>query len=120
MRKTRNPIISIYFKNLDYDGEEQTSFKDSEVDPNDLRSSEKELVEIGSTSGTFHGIAIYDLRKDTKLQAGLAIGTTLFVCIALAYGALLFSQEANNLVIVPIEQMIKKIHRITLNPLVAA
>jgi hypothetical protein len=42
------------------------------------------------------------------------------VCFVLATGALLFSKEANDLVIIPIEQMIKKVNRIAANPLLAA
>jgi hypothetical protein len=60
------------------------------------------------------------LRVSTKLEAGLGIGTTIFVCFILATGALLFTKEANNLVINPIEQMIKKVNRIAANPLLAA
>ena len=74
------------------------------------------------TEEGFHieGIAIYDLRKNGKLIASLSIGATIFVCIVLASGALLFSSEANRLVIEPIEQMIEKVNRITANPLEAA
>lgn len=89
-----------------------------------MRSSEKEIVKVEGynslTREEFQGIATYDLRPNTRLQAGLGIGTTLFVCIVLASGALLFSNEANTLVIVPIEQMIGKVNRITANPLEAA
>lgn len=48
-------------------------------------------------------MAIYDTRKANKFQSGLSIGTTLFVCIVLASGALLFSNTATTLVISPIE-----------------
>ena len=65
-------------------------------------------------------IAIHDLRYVTKLQAGLGIGQTLFVCFVLASGAMLFTKEANDLVIIPIEQMIAKVNRIAANPLLAA
>jgi hypothetical protein len=84
-----------------------------------LRSNEKELVSI-INEGNFTGTAIYDLRKNNILQAGLGIGTTIFVCIVLASGALLFSNEANTLVIMPIEKMIAKVNKIALNPLEAA
>lgn len=58
-------------------------------------------------------MAIYDLRKVTRRQSGLSIGTTLFICFVLATGALLFSNIANDLVITPIEQMIEKVNRIS-------
>lgn len=50
--------------------------------------------------------AIFDMRANTKLNAGLSIGRTFFVCFVLAAGAMLFSKDANELVIVPIEAMI--------------
>lgn len=65
-------------------------------------------------------VAIYDLRKKTRLDAGLAIGTTFFICIVLAAGALIFSNITSILVIQPIEQMVTKINRISANPLAAA
>lgn len=60
------------------------------------------------------------MRADTKLNAGLSIGRTFFVCFVLAAGALLFSKDANELVIAPIEAMIQKVNRIAKNPLQAA
>jgi hypothetical protein len=65
-------------------------------------------------------VAIYDLRPSTKLGAGLAIGNTFFICFVLAGGALLFTNQVNDLVITPIEQMIQKVTRISQNPLLAA
>ena len=44
-------------------------------------------------------VAIYDLRRKTRLDAGLAIGTTFFMCIVLAAGALIFSNITSVLVI---------------------
>ena len=64
--------------------------------------------------------AIYDIRGKTKLEAGLSIGTTLFICVVLAAGAIIFSNVTQNLVINPIEQMVTKINRISQNPLLAA
>ena len=60
------------------------------------------------------------MRANTKLNAGLSIGRTFFVCFVLAAGAMLFSKDANELVIVPIEAMIQKVNRIAKNPLQAA
>ena len=47
--------------------------------------------------------AVYDLRKKTRLDSGLAIGNTLFICVILASGALIFSNITQTLVIQPIE-----------------
>lgn len=44
---------------------------------------------------------------------------TIFVCIVLAGAAIIFSKDATDLVLTPIENMIKKINNITQNPLEA-
>jgi len=90
MRKLRTPVISIYFEGLNEAGEIDSAERTANSpNPEDLRSNEKELVSIGE--GDTFAIAIYDLRPNTSLQAGLGIGTTIFVCIVLASGAMLFS-----------------------------
>ena len=45
---------------------------------------------------------------------------TIFVCIVLTIGAIIFTKDANDLVIGPIEQMMIKVQRIAKNPLEAA
>ena len=45
---------------------------------------------------------------------------TTFVIIVLVAGVLLFSKDANDLVVVPIETMLNKVRRIAENPLEAA
>jgi len=107
-RKIRTPIILL--------NAEGVIWQDDSVNPDDLRTSEKEIV--SAKEGDY--VSIYDLRKNTKLQAALSICITIFVCFILASGALLFSKEANDLVIAPIEQMIQKVNRIAANPLEAA
>lgn len=49
----------------------------------------------------------------------LSIIRTIFVCVVLAGAAIIFSKDATDLVLTPIENMIKKINNITKNPLEA-
>lgn len=65
-------------------------------------------------------IAIFDLRSVTRLTAGLSIVRTIFVCVLLTTGSLYFSKDAHEIVILPIEQMIKKVNSISQNPIEAA
>merc|ERR1719487_2616408 len=44
---------------------------------------------------------------------------TVFICIVLAVGAMVFSHDANVLVLQPIESMISKVQKIRDNPLYA-
>lgn len=43
------------------------------------------------------------------------MGRTLFVCIVLTMGALLFSKDANDLALRPIERMIEKVLMLNIN-----
>lgn len=44
---------------------------------------------------------------------------TLYVCIILGFGAIIFVKDANDLVLEPIERMIVKVNGIAKNPLSA-
>lgn len=51
--------------------------------------------------------------------AGLSFGRTIFVCIVLTMGALMFSKDATDLALRPIEKMIENVNRIARNPILA-
>ena len=78
---------------------------------------EKEFVTI-SNNDNF--VSVFDLRATSRLNAGLGIARTVFICIVLAGGAIFFSKDANDLVIGPIEKMMQKVRKIAENPLEAA
>ena len=56
-------------------------------------------------------------REASQLQAVLNMLRTVFVCIVLGMGAMLFSKDANDLVLKPIERMVKKVREVSENPL---
>jgi class 3 adenylate cyclase len=95
---------------------------ESDTDPEDLRTLEKELITIQNPDPDYEykSVAIFDLRKETRLQAGLNIIRTIFVCVILAVFSLQFSGDANRLVLGPIENMMAKVKKIAVNPLHAA
>eukprot|EP00928_Gymnodinium_smaydae_P006338 TRINITY_DN12237_c0_g3_i1.p1 TRINITY_DN12237_c0_g3~~TRINITY_DN12237_c0_g3_i1.p1 ORF type:complete len:1015 (+),score=183.25 TRINITY_DN12237_c0_g3_i1:92-3136(+) len=62
-------------------------------------------------------VFIFDSRKVVKFSAVMNIGETFFIALVLALGALLFSRDVDNLVLVPIERMIGQIEVIRRNPL---
>lgn len=63
---------------------------------------------------------MYSVRKNNVLDAIFSLFRTLFVCIVLTAGALYFSQDATDLVLTPISNMLNKIKLISKNPLMAA
>eukprot|EP00418_Pyrodinium_bahamense_P099583 CAMPEP_0179036264 /NCGR_PEP_ID=MMETSP0796-20121207/13529_1 /TAXON_ID=73915 /ORGANISM="Pyrodinium bahamense, Strain pbaha01" /LENGTH=948 /DNA_ID=CAMNT_0020732547 /DNA_START=59 /DNA_END=2905 /DNA_ORIENTATION=+ len=64
-------------------------------------------------------VFVFDLRNLIKWEAILGIVQTIFVIIVLAIGALLFSRDADQLVLMPIERMINKVDMIRKDPLYA-
>lgn len=53
------------------------------------------------------------------VDAGLSIGRTLFVCVVLTLAAIMFTSDANELALGPIERMIEKVNAIARNPISA-
>jgi hypothetical protein len=53
-----------------------------------LRDTEQNIAVAGDN---YEYVAIYDIRYSAKIQAGLSIGNTFFICFILAGGALLFT-----------------------------
>jgi len=92
-------------------------------DPLDkLRDYEKKTVvepEDTSTVGSYYVVAYFDQSKESDLNGYLGIGRTIFVCIVLTASAMFFSRDANDLVLTPIEKMLRKVKRISKNPLTA-
>ena len=64
-------------------------------------------------------VAVFDLRKNIRLQAILSICTTIFVVFVLGAGTLILSRVTQEMVITPIEEMMTKVKRISENPLKA-
>ena len=54
------------------------------------------------------------------MQSILSICRTLFVCIVLSIASIFFTNDANILVLGPIERMLEKVKLIARNPLAAA
>src|SRR3990167_2221270 len=91
----------------------------------DLRDYEKRtLLEPDNADnleeGQFSIIATFDVSGDFTLTSYLSIGRTVFVCLVLSASAVLFSKDAYDFLLDPIEKMLAKVKRITENPLEAA
>jgi len=61
----------------------------------------------------------YDKRPAVKMEAGLNSCQTVFICILLGVGAMMFSKDSNELVVQPIERMVAKMSKIRDDPLQA-
>jgi hypothetical protein len=93
------------------------TWESADISIDQLRASEKEAITLVDSD---EFIAIFDLRFVTKMTAGLSIVRTIFVCVILSFGSLYFSKDAHEIVILPIEQMIRKVNSISRNPIEAA
>ena len=101
---------------------EVVGFRKWEVmNPDDLRYDEKLITVLDYQVGSrYYSWSIVDLRPSSRLQAGMNMIRTVFICCVLAFSSLLLSKDANELVIGPIENMTERIKRIARNPLEAA
>ena len=68
----------------------------------------------------FNFVAYYSNKSSAKLNALLSILRTLFVCCVLSLASYMFLNDANRLVLSPIERMLEKVRLIQKNPLAAA
>jgi len=93
------------------------------VCPETIRYNERSVVvPTAMTSDEYkelHFIFVFDRRTGSQLEALLNMAQTLFICFLLGFGAMTFSQDANRLVLTPIERMISKLDKIRNNPLEA-
>ena len=64
-------------------------------------------------------IAVFDDRASSHLSSTLNIVKTIFICMVLSGGAICFSKDTSEMVLEPIESMIKKIKEISKNPIEA-
>jgi len=64
-------------------------------------------------------LLLFDTSGNSQMEAVMSMIRTVFIIIALTMGALLFSADADNLVLHPIERMINKVDLIRENPLYA-
>jgi class 3 adenylate cyclase len=90
----------------------------SSPSPSSLRTSELMTYHHGSGHDSLS--AVFDMRSSIHLQAKLNLARTAFVCLLLCVSSLIFAKDANDLVIGPIENMIKRVKKISINPLEAA
>ena len=60
---------------------------------------------------------VYSLRKETKLASLLNLFQTIFVCVALTFSSVLFENDANNLVLQPLEIMIEIVEKVSKDPI---
>jgi hypothetical protein len=85
----------------------------------DLRNDDISAATCTSKSG-IQISAVYLTRHGNFLNALLSISRTIFVCVVLAVASILFTSDANVLVLGPIERMLEKVKLIAKNPLAAA
>jgi len=91
--------------------------------PGDLRPVERRKFKARLTTfddmKKWHIAYYFDLRPFTRLDAGFNLIITGFICLVLCVAAMSFSNDANNLVLTPVENMIKRVEAIRENPLIA-
>ena len=96
-------------------------FSEGSLDGSDkLRSTEVSRLESEVPVSGFSLRIHYSTRGSEILGGWLGMARTVFVCVVLAISVLLLSNDSERLVLNPLDQMVRKIDRISKNPLEAA
>ncbi|OMJ86357.1 hypothetical protein SteCoe_12145 [Stentor coeruleus] len=107
------PLIYLEVTNTDYIWE-------SHINPDSLRDVEINIITLNVDSDyKYFSYAIFDLSSETTLQAGMSMLKTFFICFVLTAGSIMFSKDTNELVLEPLENMIRTVKNIAKNPLLA-
>lgn len=92
------------------------SFSEEGACPNTLRHQERQYYG-SSVQGKDLQLMIYmNQTKAVSIEAVFNVSLTLFVVAVLAIGSLLFSRDANRLVLFPVERMMARMAKIRTNP----
>lgn len=84
-----------------------------------LRQDEYRSATAKASNGLEFVVA-YSTRAALQAESIINIARTLFIVVILALGSILFTQDAQRLVLDPLERMIEKVRLIAQNPLIAA
>ena len=87
------------------------------INPTSVRFDEKYAVEVALEYDGGMINAVVDQSLSSYYTAIINMIRTIFVTVVLLTGCLLFSRDANELVLNPIERLIEKVHKIAENPL---
>lgn len=85
-----------------------------------LRGIEKNPFNLIDENNKTIGISIFSIKDDQDLTSILAIVRTTYLIFVLACASIYFAKDSNEMVVDPIERMLKKIKMISENPLEAA
>lgn len=117
-RDLDQPLISLI---IEHENGKKLEWHDDEEDKDykKLRIQEIQIFTLDLPEPNRY-IAIYDMRTLSRFQAALGIIQTIIVCLILSAGALFFQKMTSELVITPIDNMIKRVNHISKDPLKAA
>lgn len=92
--------------------------------PEDLRSeaSVASAPQTISKSTVFNGVYMifyFDLRPFNKTESKFSLGLTFFVMVLLIVASMMFTRDANNLVLRPVQNMVERVEAIRDKPLLA-
>ncbi len=86
------------------------SMSSGDISPDELRCTEQSVVAVGNYT------IIVDIRYSTHLTSILNVCKTILLCVMLAIGAIVFSYDTNELVVVPFESMLEKVKLLSKSP----
>lgn len=82
----------------------------------DFNSNADFVAKLNDPNNANYVIGMLSLRTYNVLTAILSIVRTLYVSAVLTFGALMFSKDANDLALRPLERMIDKVKKMANDP----
>lgn len=115
-------MYRLVLNGTDYSSDAHLPFELDGFSHKQLRCEEFEFVTHFSSAGDSHdepafSFSFFDRQHESRIQALLSVMRTIFVCMLLLVGAVLFNKDTNALVLRPLDRMMDKIQTMSENPL---
>eukprot|EP00931_Biecheleriopsis_adriatica_P117323 TRINITY_DN92852_c0_g1_i1.p1 TRINITY_DN92852_c0_g1~~TRINITY_DN92852_c0_g1_i1.p1 ORF type:complete len:961 (+),score=168.67 TRINITY_DN92852_c0_g1_i1:111-2993(+) len=108
------------FSLLDVDADNLYKVKcPGELRPSEIKAGAPQLRATGAAETEPNLIFFFDIRPYNRATSGFALATTFVIMVLLIGASLFFNNDANRLVLTPVEKMVERVEAIRANPLLA-
>ena len=107
------PMVDSNFPIVNISYNQEVVFLNSTLKNYDYRY--KEIQSVYSEDASIH--IVFSIKKETTLRCALNLLQTIFVCISLTLASLSFEDDANSLVLEPLEIMIEIVEKVAKDPI---
>lgn len=116
--KVQNPLNQWHFDKIISDV--KGNYRSSEytvLESSGCYNEQGQCIDCESSASSCMSYAYFDTKADSQASAGINIVKTIFIMVILSVGAIMFTRDAQTLVIGPIERMMDLVNKLAENPL---